>query len=85
MTWHNMALDAYFHSLYLMKYSVSDFENQKLIILLVAAIVPFYLRVMEWVRTSTDTLFRRAEGYVTLAERWGVGGSSLLRRAESLS
>ena len=67
MIWHSIALDAYPHPLYLMKYNVLDSENQKLITLLVAIIVLFFVRVVEWPRPSTDTLLRRAEGLSNLA------------------
>ena len=75
MTWHSMAaLDAYPHSLYLMKHSVADSGNQKLIILLATWIGLLVIRVVEWARPSTDTLLFRAEDLWNLAERLGTGG-----------
>ena len=68
MTWHR-SLDAYPHSHYLMKYSVPDSGNQKLIIELVATISLFFAGVVKWPWPSIDTLLRRAEGFANLAIR----------------
>ena len=69
MIWHSLTFDAYSHSLYLMKHSVPDSGNQKLIIQLVATISLFLAGVVKVPRPSTDTLLRRAEGFANLAIR----------------